>query len=72
MAAGAAGLARALPFPTCFTARLFICRMRKGANSGDLPAEQSLKFEVVINPRTGTALRLTSPRALLRADEVIE
>jgi putative ABC transport system substrate-binding protein len=50
-----------------------VYKILQGANIADLPIEQPVKFEFVLNMRTAKALNLTIPLSLLAlADEVIE
>jgi putative ABC transport system substrate-binding protein len=61
------------PVDTFRRAATYVDRILRGAKPGDLPVQFPVKFEMVVNRKTATALGLAIPPSiLLRADEIIE
>jgi putative ABC transport system substrate-binding protein len=51
----------------------YVDRILKGAKPGELPVEQAVKFELVVNLKAAKAIGLSiSESMLLRANKVIE
>lgn len=59
--------------PLMRRAASFVAKILRGAKPADLPVEQAVHFEFVVNLKTAKAIGITLPTStLLRADEVIE
>ena len=54
-------------------AAVFVDKILKGAKPGDLPVEQAMRFDLVVNMKTAKVLGITIPPTIIvQATRVIE
>jgi hypothetical protein len=60
-------------FPSYRSAAIYVDEILRGENPANLPDQQPVKFDLIINLKTAKALDLTIPSGLItEANEVIE